>query len=85
MNTKPSERVRFILGACYGVVPHFSLKVPPYNTLSSQQKPTKAMLVKEVRRRNPKIKTRKVTNANLILSLEAKEQKIILYIYNLKK
>ena len=54
MNTKPSERVRFILGACYGVVPRFSLKVPPYNTLSSQQKPTKVMLVKEVRRRNPK-------------------------------
>ena len=68
---KASDRNRFILGACYGVVPDFTLKTGPYEALKKGQMPTQAMLKTEVLRRDPSFKQlRKKKNDELILILE---------------
>ena len=47
------DRNRFLLGACRGVILNFSLKVPPYSTLTNRMIPTNEMLKQELMRRNP--------------------------------
>ena len=38
------DRNRFLLGACYGVVPNFNLKSPPYSNQTNRMLPTNDML-----------------------------------------
>ena len=66
---KATDKNRYILCACHGVVPHFSLSHPPYDKLKRSQHPTQTMYKQEILRRAPKQKLRKRKNDELILLL----------------
>ena len=53
---KASDKNRYILCACHGVVPDFTLKTKPYDALKKGQMPTQAMYKTEILRRDPSVK-----------------------------
>ena len=85
------KKNRYLLGACFGVVPNFNLDEPPYSNQTSRILPTNKNFKEELIRRRSNAKgLRHKKTANLIVKLRSDDFKIqnqedINYILNYKK
>ena len=68
------DKNRYLLAACFGVVPNFDLKQAPYLDLSARVLPTNAMFKQELLRRNKNCKGLRQKKADLLINALKSEE-----------